>query len=32
MTNKITLNDLKMIEHLLGENCIKIVEIFYFTK
>jgi hypothetical protein len=28
MTNKITLNDLKMAEHLLEENCEKIVEIF----
>jgi hypothetical protein len=29
MTNKITLNDLKMAEHLLVENCVKIVEIFF---
>jgi hypothetical protein len=29
MTNKITLNDLKMAEHLLEENCVKIVEIFF---
>jgi hypothetical protein len=29
MTNKITLNDLKMAEHLLVENCGKIVEIFF---
>jgi hypothetical protein len=26
MTNKITLNDLKMAEHLLEENCVKLVE------
>jgi hypothetical protein len=26
MTNKISLNDLKMVEHLLEENCVKIVE------
>jgi hypothetical protein len=29
MTNKITLNDLKMAEHLLEENCVKIVDIFF---
>jgi hypothetical protein len=29
MTNKITLNDLKMAEHLSEENCVKIVEIFF---
>jgi hypothetical protein len=29
MTNKITLNDLKMAEHLLEENYVKIVEIFF---
>jgi hypothetical protein len=29
MTNKITLNDLKMAEHLVEENCVKIVEIFF---
>jgi hypothetical protein len=29
MTNKITLNDLKMAENLLEENCVKIVEIFF---
>jgi hypothetical protein len=28
MAKKITLNDLKMAEHLLEENCVKIVEIF----
>jgi hypothetical protein len=31
MPNKITLNDLKMPEQLLGENCVKIVEIFFST-
>jgi hypothetical protein len=31
MTNKITLNDLKMAEHLLEENCVEVVEIFFFT-
>jgi hypothetical protein len=29
MTNKITLNDLKMAKPLLEENCLKIVEIFF---
>jgi hypothetical protein len=29
MTNKITLNNLKMAEHLLEENCVKIVEFFF---
>jgi hypothetical protein len=29
MTNKITLYDLKMAEHLLEENCVKIVEFFF---
>jgi hypothetical protein len=29
MTNKITLNDLKMAEYLSEENCSKIVEIFF---
>jgi hypothetical protein len=29
MTIKITLNDLKLAEHLLVENCIKIVKIFF---
>jgi hypothetical protein len=29
MSNKITQNDLKMAEHLLKENCVKIVEIFF---
>jgi hypothetical protein len=28
MTNIITLNDLKMPEHLLEENCVNIVDIF----
>jgi hypothetical protein len=32
MTNKITLNDLKMAEHILEGNCVKIVEIFISTK
>jgi hypothetical protein len=32
MTNKYTLNDLKMADHLLEENCVKIVEIFFSTK
>jgi hypothetical protein len=30
MTNKITLNDLKMAEHLLEENCIKKSWKFFF--
>jgi hypothetical protein len=29
MTNKITLNDLKMAEHLSEENFVKIVELFF---
>jgi hypothetical protein len=29
MTNKITLNDLKMAEHLLEKNCVKIVDFFF---
>jgi hypothetical protein len=29
MTNKITLNDLKLAEHLSEENCVKIVEFFF---
>jgi hypothetical protein len=29
MTNKITLNDLKMAEKLLEENCVKIMEFFF---
>jgi hypothetical protein len=32
MTNKITLNDIKMAEHLLGENYVTIVEIFFRLK
>jgi hypothetical protein len=32
MINKITLNDLKMAEHLLEENCVKIVEILFFLR
>jgi hypothetical protein len=32
MNYKITLNDLKMAEHLLEENCRKIVEIFFSIK
>jgi hypothetical protein len=30
MTIKITLNDLKMAEHLLEENWVQIVDIFFF--
>jgi hypothetical protein len=29
MTNNITLNNLKIDEQLLEENCVKIVEIFF---
>jgi hypothetical protein len=29
MTNKITLNDRKMGEHLLDKNCLKIVDFFF---
>jgi hypothetical protein len=29
MPNKITLNDLKKAEHLLEENCVKIVDFFF---
>jgi hypothetical protein len=29
LTNKITLNDLKIAEHFLEENCVNIVDIFF---